>query len=167
MMKRIAAVLLAALLLASAVPVSAKSAATSDRIPDGAYGLWEVGCLKTSSVLYKGNISTAADQRIVDREDSACWRTYGKGHAIYDHAGSEAGGGVWNVEDMTVGGIATLTTRKGTDYYLCTQISLCTQTKYVMRYDGVTYPCKKGDVLCVSCADEDKQVYVAYYKKIA
>jgi len=144
------------------VPVSAKTT-----IPKGAYGIWECAELNTTSILYKGNISTAADQAIVDKENSACWRTYGKGHAIYDHAGSEAGDGIWCVEEMRVGGIATLTTAKKKTYYQCTAIWLAVQTKYVMKYDGQTIGCKKGDLICVSCAEEEGMAYVAYYRKIA
>ena len=162
-MKRTTAILFALLVLTSALtfPAEAKT-----KIPKGAYGVWEVSSIGTSTPLYKGNISTKADQKIVDNERSACWRTYGKGHAIFDHADSIVGGGVWNVERMMVGGLGILTTAKTKEYYLCTQISLCTQTKYVMRYNGAVYPCKKGDIICVSCALDDGEVYVAYYKRI-
>jgi len=163
-MKRVLAVIAAALVLLTipAMPVCGKTT-----IPKGAYGVWECSSIKTTSILYKGNISTKADQKIVDRENSACWRTYGKGHGIYDHAGSAAGKGVWCVEDMRCGGIATLTTAKAKTYYQCTAIYLATQTKYVMKYQGQTIACAKGDIICVSCAIGDNEVYVAYYKKIA
>ena len=163
-MKRTTAILFALLLLTSALTFPCEAKTT---IPKGAYGVWECSSIKTTSILYKGNISTKADQKIVDRENSACWRTYGKGHGIYDHAGSAAGKGVWSVEDMRCGGIATLTTAKTKTYYQCTAIYLAKQTKYVMKYDGETLACKKDDVICVSCAEDDGMVYVAYYKKIA
>ena len=166
MMKRIAAALAAAVVLLACLPCAQPHAGKA-KLPKGAYGLWEVDVLGTVSPLYKGNISTKADQAIVDRENSACWRTYGKGHAIYDHQLSEVGGGSWCVNLMEVGTYATLTTAKSKTYYQCTAIWLCSQTKYVMKYEGETVACRKGDVICVSCADEDKQVYVAYFKKVA
>ena len=152
-MKRILSIILLLLLLC--VPVCAAS--------QQPYGEFYVGATKTTSTLYKGNGST--DQKIVDRDNSALWRKYGKGHAILDHADSVCGDGVWRVEEMQVGGLADLTVGGKTTYYQCTAIWLCRQTSYVYKYDGKTIGCKKGDIICVSCADEDGWSYVAYYKK--
>ena len=162
-MKRIFAAFAVVLILLTipSIPVCGKTT-----IPKGAYGVWEVDVLGTKSPLYKGNISTKADQAIVDKENSACWRTYGKGHAIYDHQMSSVGKGSWCVNLMEVGTLATLTTAKGKEYYQCTAIYLCSSTKYVFKYEGVTLPCKKDDIICVSCAENDMS-YVAYYKKIS
>ena len=153
-MRRIIAIMLLCLTLSSC---------SLPRTTAPRHGVWYVNATGTTSQLYKGDASTG--QKIVDAENSALWMKYGKGHAILDHADSVCGDGVWNVNEMQVGGLADLSVGGKKTYYECTAIWLCTQTRYVYRYDGRTVSVKKGDIICVSCADEDGYDYVAYYRK--
>ena len=144
------------------VPVSAKTT-----IPKGAYGVWEVNSIHTESPLFKSKANNSREnQRVVDRENCALWWNYSKGHAIVDHVYSEVGEGLWIVWEMHIGDIATLTTSKGKTYYECTALYKATQTKYVYQYEGETITVKKGDILCVCCADEDGFDVCAYFKKL-
>jgi len=169
-LKRTTAILSALLILASCLtfPISAKASESQTNIPEGAYGVWEIASLGTISPLYTSKANTSREnQRVVDRENCALWWRYSKGHAIVDHLDSEVGDGLWRVNEMHVSDIATLTTSKGKTYYECRAIWMATQTKYVYQYDGSTIQVKAGDIICVSCADEDGYNYVAYFKKIA
>lgn len=137
--------------------------------PKGSVGLWECPALKTQSWLYQSPVNnTANNQKIVDRDDCALWWKYGKGYAVIDHADSEVGEGSWNVNRMRVDDLATRTTPDGKSYYICIAVVVGTRRKYNYAYEGKTFaPTKKGDVVCISCANEDgSQVYLAYYRLI-
>ena len=162
-MRRLVAVILLVLALLSipALPFAGKT-----KIPKGAYGVWEVSATHTKSPLYTSKANTRREnQKIVDKENGALWWRYSKGHAIVDHLDSVVGDGLWRVSDFHVDDIGVLTTKKGKQYYICTAVWKGTQTKYVYKYDGQTIQVKKGDIICVSCADEDGYDYIAYFKK--
>lgn len=165
-MKRVIAILILAFIVLS---ISFSTMPTAKpKIPKGAYGVWQVASIKTTSPLYKSEYNDSKhNQKVVDKENGALWWAYSKGHAIVDHAYSEVGDGVWCVNEMHVGDIGTLTTSKTTTYYECTAIWKATQTRYVYKYDGTTISVKKGDIICVCCADEDGYNYVAYFRRAA
>lgn len=164
-LKRTICFLFAVCLLLS-FPVTAASV-TSVKIPKGAVGVWTVNSIHTESPLYKSKANNSKEnQKVVDKDNAALWWPYSKGHAIVDHLDSEVGDGLWRVNEMHVGDIATLTTSKGKTWYECRAIWMATQTKYVYQYDGNTIAVKKGDIICVSCADEDGFDYVAYFRYI-
>ena len=134
-------------------------------IPDGAYGVFQCTALETTITV---PLYTAAGvgQEVVDAEDSALIRKYGQGKEICDHADSIIGDGVWNVNDMQVGSTAFLITPKSTIHYQCTAIYLCKQRKYDFTYNGKVIQPTKNDLVCISCAEDDGWVYLAYYKKL-
>ena len=167
-MKRTTAILSALLILASCLcfPTHAETI-TQTNIPEGAYGVWEIASLGTTSPLYTSKANTSREnQRVVDRENCALWWRYSKGHAIVDHLDSEVGDGLWRLNGIILGDIATLTTKSEKRYYECIGIYLCTQTKYVYQHRGTTISVSKGDIICVCCADEDGFDYVAYFRYI-
>ena len=164
-MKRLAAIF-AVLLILLTIPTMPVASKVS--IPKGAYGVWSVPSLKTDSPLYKSKANTSAqNQKVVDKENGALWWAYSKGHAIVDHLDSEVGNGLWRVNWIRLDDLAILTTKDGKQYYICTALWKATQTKFVYKYDGTTIQVAKGDIICVSCADEDGFNYIAYFKKIA
>lgn len=132
-------------------------------IPDGAYGVFQCADLDVTVPLYT---AYGVGQEVVDAEDSALIRKYGQGMEIADHADSIIGDGVWNVNDMRVGSTVFLITPKATKHYQCTAIYLCKQRKNDFTYNGKVIQPAKGDLVCVSCAEEDGWVYLAYYKKL-
>lgn len=165
-MKRLTATVLLLLLLT--VPTHAATV-EGVKLPEGAVGVWYIHNLHATVNLFTSKANTLREnQEVVDREDSALWWPYRQGHAIVDHLESQAGDGWWRVADIRVGDIGELTTTKGKTYYVCVAVTLAEQTKYayVSAVDGKVIPCKQGDVLCVSCADEDGCNYVAYFKKV-
>lgn len=164
-MKRIAAILAVALIL---LTIPTMPHAGSVKIPKGAYGVWTVSSTKTVSPLYKSKANTSAqNQKVVDKENGALWWAYSKGHAIVDHLDSEVGDGLWRVNEMHLDDLGVLTTKDGKTYYTCTAMYKATQTKFVYQYNKVTIQVAKGDIICVSCADDDGYDYVAYFKRIA
>lgn len=166
-MKRAIALLGVILLLLSIICIPTVPYAGKPKIPKGAYGVWQVSALSTSTPLYEAKSNSGKDrQKVVDKENAAVWMPYGKGHAIVDHLDSVVGGGVWRVNGIVVDDIATLTTKNGTKYYHCVAVWLATQTKYVYQWEDETISCKKGDIICVSCADADGYDYVAYFKPL-
>ena len=167
-MKRTTAILSALLILASCLcfPATAKESTTQVNIPEGAYGIFEIASIGTTSPLYTSRANTSREnQRVVDRENCALWWRYSKGHAIVDHLDSEVGG-LWRLNDIILGDIATLTTKSEKRYYECIGIYLCTQTKYVYQHRGTTISVSKDDVICVCCADEPDYNYIAYFRYI-
>ena len=134
-------------------------------IPEGAYGIFQCPALGTDSPLYK---TEAGSQRVVDDENSANIIHFGQGYAILDHVGSEVDGGIWNVNEMTVGGSAFLIKADKIMRYECTTIMKCYSDgfKFISDFDSRNVkPREKNDLICVSCAVPDgSEVYVAYYK---
>lgn len=133
-------------------------------IPEDAWGVWQVAETGTNSPLY---FSQGVGQSIVDRENAACVRNFGEGYAIFDHADSELDGGVWNVNEMTVGGSAFLFRKdKPTKEFVCTAIYLAYSDgyKFIAEVDSSIIRPHKSDIICASCANDDgTMVYVAYY----
>ena len=153
MIKRI--IILAMSLAAFAVPQAAT-------IPDGAYGVWQVPSIETNSPVYAGTVQNG--QAIIDEENSALILDYGKGKAILDHAYSEVAGGTWDVSEMKVGEPGFLITEDGTYIYQCVGICLAKQSSNKYHFAGVTIYPEKDDIVCISCAEDDGWVYLAYYK---
>ena len=106
------------------------------------------------------------NQAVVDREDRALWWHYGKGYAIIDHAFSEADAGIWDVSQVHIGDIATLNIEEE-QTYVCVGTALCKIRNNDYAFQGRTYaPMKKGDIVCMSCAEEDGWVYAAYFEPV-
>lgn len=165
-MKKILAVLILICLLcgsvawADAIPVP--SAPTE--IPEGSVGVWKVPSLKTATPLYKKDRGQNG-QDIVDAEDSALLKYYGVGYAILDHAGSETGKGIWHVEDIKVEDVAWWITEGGIEQYRCYAVVRATQTGSTYTVKGTpVYPLSSTDILCVSCAVKDGDVFIAFFK---
>lgn len=134
-------------------------------IPDGAYGAWQCPALGTSSLLYEGN--STEWQSIVDEDNSALWMNYNGIHVIADHAGSEVGGGIWNVNDMSVGGLAFLIEKEATYEYRCYLIAEADHDGYCWKINNQPIrPYRATDIMCESCAAEDGKVYVAFYSYV-
>ena len=132
-------------------------------VPEGAYGVWEVAETGTRTPLYsaEGN-----GQVYVDRENAAAYIKWGEGRLIADHADSKVDGGVWNVNQHIVGGMAFLVRDgKPTKTYQCTAIWLCDDNGSTYLYNGKSIRAAKGDIICGSCASEKPhdKVYLAYY----
>ncbi len=133
-------------------------------LPEDAYGCWQVPCIKTRSTLYECS-NPALWQSVVDAEDSALIKGYGYGLAIYDHAGSEAGRGVWDVSQMQVGcGAFLLREGRGETCYQCVAIFLAEQrgNSYICR--GQSIQPQQNEIMCLSCAERDGWVYVALFE---
>ena len=165
-MKKILAVLILICLLcgsvawADAIPVP--SAPTE--IPEGSVGVWKVPSLKTATPLYKKDRGQNG-QDIVDAEDSALLKYYGVGYALLDHAGSETGNGVWHVEEIKVEDVAWWVTEEKIEQYRCYAVVRATQTGSTYTVKGTpVYPLSSTDILCVSCAVKDGDVFIAFFK---
>lgn len=164
-MKKILAVLILICLLcgsvawADAIPVPTGKT----EIPDGSVGVWQVPSLKTKTPLYTNKGRDAQD--IIDEENSAVVGSYGVGTAILDHAGSETGKGIWHVEDIKVEDVAWWITEDGIEQYRCYAVCRATQTGSTYTVKGTpVYPLSSTDVLCVSCAVKDGDVFIAFFK---
>lgn len=152
--------------LAAALFIAA-TVVTSLLVPEDCVGAWEVPAHHVTALLYTSELNARrSNQRVVDRANCALWWPYGRGHAVIDHAFSEAGAGLWCVEDFRIGDVATLTTGKGTEYYVCTGILLCRRRKRDYAFRDRAFAPGKGDVICLSCADEEGLVYAAYFERI-
>lgn len=147
-------VLLAVSLAAFAVPQAAT-------IPDGAYGVWQVPSIGTSTPVYESETRTG--QEVVDKENAALIRERGKGWLVADHADSEVDGGIWNVNEMRVGEPAFLITEDVTYCYECIAICIVRNNGYEHSFMGIAIRPDKDDVICVSCALEAGYEYLAYY----
>lgn len=134
-------------------------------IPEDAYGVFQVPCIGTNSPLYEAPRGNGQD--VIDEENSALIRKYGRGWLIADHSCSEVGNGIWCVENMEVGGGAFLI-REGKPEicYGCTAIYLCRQNGDKFTYHGQNVNPTKDGIICISCADEDGYVYLAVYEYI-
>lgn len=133
-------------------------------VPQGAYGVWEVSETGTRTPLYKAE---GTGQVYVDRKNAAAMIRWGEGYLIADHADSKVDGGIWNVNQHIVGGMAFLVRDgKPTKTYQCTAIYLCDDTGSTYLYNGKAIRAAKGDIICGSCASEKPhdKVYLAYYK---
>ena len=133
-------------------------------VPEGAYGVWEVAETGTRTPIYsaEGN-----GQVYVDRENAAAYIKWGEGRLIADHADSKVDGGVWNVNEHIVGGMAFLVRDgKPTKRYQCTAIYLCDDDGFRYLYNGKAIRPSKNDIICGSCASDKGHdtVYIAYYK---
>lgn len=147
-------VLLAVSLAAFAVPQAAV-------VPDGAYGVWQVPSIGTSTPVYESETRTG--QEVVDEENAALIRERGKGWLVADHADSEVDGGIWNVNEMRVGEPAFLITEDVTYCYECIAICIVRNNGYEYSFMGIAIRPDKDDVICVSCALEAGYEYLAYY----
>ncbi len=135
------------------------------QIPTEAYGVFQVPSLRTSSPLYK--TTPAQWQDVVDAEDAALIKPYGYGLAIYDHAGSEAGRGVWDVSQMQVGCAAFLLREgKGETCYQCVAIYFAEQRGNTYFCRGQTIQPQQDEIMCVSCAERDGWVFAAIFQKL-
>lgn len=135
-------------------------------IPTEAWGALQVPCIKTRSTLYECS-NPAYWQDVVDAEDAALIKPFGYGLAIYDHANSEAGRGIWRVEDMTVGCAAFLLREgKGETCYQCVEICLAEQRGNTYLCRGQTIQPQQDEIMCVSCAERDGWVFAAIFKKL-
>lgn len=152
MVKRI--ILLAVSLAAFAVPQAAT-------IPDGAYGVWQVPSIGTSTPVYESDTRTG--QEVVDKENAALIRERGKGWLVADHADSEVDGGIWNVNEMRVGEPAFLITEDVTYCYECIAICIVRNNGYEYSFMDIAIRPDKDDVICLSCALEAGYEYLAYY----
>lgn len=169
-MRKVSTAILTAIL---AVSLSAYAAALdvyeipqAAEIPAEAYGVFQVPSLRTSSALYECS-NPAYWQDVVDAEESALIKPYGYGLAIYDHAGSECGRGLWCVEDMTVGCAAFLLREgKGETCYQCVSIFLAEQRGNAYLCRGQTIQPQQDEIMCVSCAERDGWVFAAIFQKL-
>ena len=145
-----------------------KDTITSIRLPDGCVGIWECGMLHAEAYLYTSEANTFEEnQKVVDRDNCALWWPYGKGHAVIDHAESEAGEGMWRVQDMSIDSTASLTLPNGTKkYYTCIGLLRCKHRNRDYAWNNAAFaPLNKDDVVCISCATSNgSEVYVAYYQ---
>lgn len=132
----------------------------NERIPDGAYGIFQCPAMGISLPLYK---SKGNDQAIVDAENSALIRPWGNGQLIADHANSKHNGKAWNVYDAKVGGKAFLLTNGKTKAYICTAIYRGQYHTYGYTYEGKLVKPHTGDLIAVSCGEKDV-VYIGYFK---
>ena len=132
-------------------------------IPDNAYGIFQVPALEIDVPLYTSTTETG--QEVVDREDAALIRGWGKGKAICDHADSQHGKAYWNVNEMQVGGSAFLITQDETLWYRCDMIARVknTGTGYICTATGHSVTAQRDDVICLSCTDDDGEEWLAYY----
>ena len=134
-------------------------------IPDNAVGVWECPSLGTVSPLYESKWDA---QGIVDDDESAWFGSYGSARIICDHADSNVGGGVWNVNQMQVGGTAFLHTREGIFQYKCYMICEADSGYSIYSmYGKQLYAHSSTDIVCASCATPDgERVYLAFYEFI-
>ena len=117
----------------------------------------------TTSPLKECNGTLRERQAIVDMEDLALYQRYGKGHLIADHAESEVGG-LWCMEEIRIGDVGILYTEDGAQFYECTAIVKAKRGKNAYNFRGKPFYPDKGDIVCVSCADERGDwVYAAYF----
>ena len=133
-------------------------------VPKDAYGVWEVAETGTRTPVHKAE---GSGQVFVDRENCAAMIKCGEGYLIADHADSKVDGGVWNVNEHIVGGMAFLVRDgKPTKRYQCTAIWLCDDNGSTYLYNGKAIRAAKGDIICGSCATDKPhdKVFIAYYK---
>ena len=149
-----------ALLLASLIGFEIPHETT---IPDGAVGVWECPSIGTTTPLYW---TEATGQDIVDREDSAAFRWYGKGRAVLDHADSRCGDGRWNINEIEVGSMAYLITEDATEQYRCTLVCLADVQGWSWVYDGHPIRIHSDEIICACCADDDTQNYIAIFERV-
>lgn len=117
----------------------------------------------TESPLKECNGTLTQRQAIVDTENLALYQRYGKGHLIADHAESEVGG-VWQMQEVRVGDIGILHTEDGASYFECIAVVKAKRGKNAYNFRGKPFLPDKGDIVCVSCADERGDwVYAAYF----
>ena len=134
--------------------------------PAGCAGIWKCPAMGSESYLYTSPKNDRThNQAVVDRENCALWWRYGKGYAVIDHSMSEAGAGLWDVSQLKIGDIATLTIDGKDMMYVCIGTAYCRIRNNDYAFKGKAYaPMAKGDVVCLSCAEEDGYVYAAYFE---
>ena len=134
------------------------------KIPEDAVGIWQVPELGTSSPLYAGE---QIGQEIVDREDSALIRSFGRGRIICDHLDSRVGGGIWNVGEMKVGSTAFLILPDRTLSYRCTAVWIVKDGAYSYTWNGAAvWPAHSTDIMCASCAITEGENYLACFEYV-
>lgn len=165
-MKKVITLILTVLLLsvtAYALPEVYEIPMACEYSPE-AYGVWQVPCIGTRSPLY---FTRGSMQEIIDEENAALIRRYGKGYAIYDHADSYVGLGYWRVDEMQVGcGGFLCREGKPEAVYECTAIYLAEQKGDAYYWHGKKLAPGENEILCLSCADEDGWVCVAVFEFI-
>lgn len=150
---------------AAAVLLAVTEIPRTEPVPEGAYAVWQVPCIQASLPIYEEVGRNG--QALIDAEDSGCIWQYGRGRCIGDHAGSEAGRGIWAVETIEIGcGGFMIREGKPATCYECTALYLCRQAGAYYQWHGQTIFPKKDDLICVSCAEEDGYVYLAYFEKL-
>ena len=167
-MKKIIIILLAVMLMTVtvyALPEVYEIPMTVD-YPVDCWGVFQVPCIGTRSPLYEATPSEWQD--VIDADNSALIRRYAKGYAIHDHAGSVLNSGhLWRVEDMQVGcGGFLCREGKGEICYECTAIYLTEQRGNDFYWHNKAIRPEQDCLICVSCADEDGWVYVAYFEMV-
>ena len=135
-------------------------------LPLGCIGIFCCPAMETTSYLYASPRNDRThNQAVVDKPDSALWWRYGKGYAVIDHSMSEAGAGLWDVSQLKIGDVATLTIDGKETMYVCIGTAYCRIRNNDYAFKGKAYaPMAKGDVVCLSCAEEDGYVYAAYFE---
>lgn len=131
---------------------------------EGSIGTWQVPCIGTRSPLYE---TKGVGQDVIDAKNSALYQRMGKGYAIYDHADSEVGMGLWRVQDMCVGcGGFLCQEGKPEKCYECTAIYLAEQRGNDYYYHNKAIRPEANAIICVSCAETDGWVYVAMFEYV-
>lgn len=163
MARRILSFFAVAIILCSSVAYAVTMALPSPvKIPDGAYGIWQVPSINTSTPLYRGT-----EKEIADAENSAIYRRYNIGWLICDHAGSEVGAGIWHVENIKVGDSAFLITDVSITEYYCYLVEEVDFTPKCYLLDGVEqYPHRDTDIICASCSNRPKIEYLAFFRLV-
>ena len=162
-MKKLLSIILWLAILASTTAFADAVAVPSPvQIPNGAYGVWQVTSISTSTPLYR-----STEKEVIDAENSAIYRRYGVGWLICDHAGSEVGSGIWHCEDISVGDSAFLVTGTETTEYYCYLVEEVDFTPQCYLLDGTAqYPHRSSDIICASCSTKPKVEYLAFFKYV-
>lgn len=124
-------------------------------IPDGAYGVLQVGEL--SAPLYT---KLGTDQATVDREDCALIRKWGNGTLIADHAGSTHGNAEWRVNEWQLGMTAFVVTPTETKAYTVIALLYGQYGGTTYLFDNIPVYPHRNDLMCISCG-RDQTVYIA------
>lgn len=99
---------------------------------------------------------------MIDAEDSALIRQWGRGYLIADHAGSLHNGVRWYANDLKVGSTAFLTTESEIRAYKCVAILKGENTGYSYTFEGREVWAKENDIVCASCGRKN-EVYLGYF----
>lgn len=163
-MKRLTILILTILMLLSICPC-----ASAMEIPDGAYGVIWIPCLKIKMPVYTPEVNTVAiRQEIIDAEESAVIFNWGTAYQIGDHVFSKGlnGEGEWNLQKVFAGAYAWFYTIDGTYYLECYMTGKA-------DYDGNEYlngrlvtPCSSHDLLLHCCAEDSSHHLIAVFRRL-